>query len=103
MKVTDVKTCKDATEFTSFIHTNEPDRSWLSGKYEVTGSDGKPAIIEIDTALSFIGIGDEFFAQGEDADAIIGEIHGIWLRSDRTQDEAVKIYADSMGIEIYGH
>jgi len=97
-----VKTSADAKVFTSQIHMNEPDRSWLAGKYEVVGDDGDPAIIEINTSLPYISFGHQFFAQGEDADAMIDEIHGIWLRGDRTQAEAVSIYATSMGIEIYG-
>lgn len=57
------------------------DESWISGKY---------ANGEINTAHSTVAVTEpDFFAQGEDADQIISEIHQYWIsREDATQEDA---------------
>ena len=54
--------------------------TWISGKY---------ANGEIDTAYSTVSVNDpEFFAQGDDADQIIKEIHEYWINNDVTTEQA---------------
>lgn len=57
----------------------ELNESWLHGIYE----NG-----EINTNLSYVSIGDDFFAQGDAANNIIKEIHKIWLDKDIPAQQA---------------
>ena len=52
----------------------ELNTTWLHGKYTIGGE-----AVEINTAISYVAIGDRFFAQGDEADKIIDEIHRYWL------------------------
>lgn len=61
------------------METIELNTSWLNGKYE----EG-----EINTSLPYVSFGD-FYAQGDEADRIINEIHQIWLSCDITTQGAV--------------
>lgn len=70
---------------------NFQNESWIAGKH----SDN----VEINTAYSTVSIGD-FFAQGEDADQIIKEIHNIWMCNDVTPLEACEKWADIYSIGI---
>ena len=53
----------------------ELNTTWLHGKYTIGGE-----AVEINTAISYVSIGDRFFAQGDEADKIINEIHRYWLQ-----------------------
>jgi hypothetical protein len=69
-----------------------PDRSWLAGKYTLDLGDGNPVEAEVNTQLPYLAVGN-FFAQGEEADNFIDEIHAIWLKNDCTEEEAIKKWA----------
>ena len=70
------------------------DRSWLAGKYNWKVDDGRNTVeAEVNTKLPYLAIGN-FFAQGEDADKFIDEIHQIWLKKDCTTKEAIQIWAN---------
>jgi len=65
----------------------ELNESWLNGNYE----NG-----EINTSLPYIAVNDpEFYAQGEDADNIIKEIHQYWLSNNVTTEEAFNHWINS--------
>lgn len=67
--------------------------SWIGGKYE----NG-----EINTAFSHVIVKDpEFFAQGEEAENIIKEVHQIWILERVTQEEAFKRWIDRF-LNYYG-
>lgn len=66
------------------------DTSWLAGRYNPFGQ----LEAEINTLLPYIGIGT-FFAQGEDAEQVIYQIHEIWLSGDLTQEEALERWTSS--------
>ena len=64
-----------------------PDESWLHGKYNFGHGDTG----EINTKLPYVAVDlwndgkgkTEFFAQGEEASAVITEIHTLWLQDGR--------------------
>jgi hypothetical protein len=58
--------------------------SWLHGKHSPE--------IEINTKLPYVSIYD-YFAQGEDADNVIGEIKYIWIKEDITILQAIEKWA----------
>lgn len=67
--------------------------SWLNGKYVIDNQN-----VEIDFSHSIFsveGYRTIFFAQGEDADNIISEIHQIWLNENLTQSEAIQIWINA--------
>lgn len=66
----------------------ELNQTWLNGKYFAGEA-------EINTSLPYLAVngsltseGHDFFAQGEDADTFINEIHKYWLNNDCTTEEA---------------
>lgn len=61
-------------------------RSFLAGKYTINEIE-----CEINTALSYISLG-EFFCQGSDADDIIDQIFAYWYNYDVTQEQAILWY-----------
>ena len=63
----------------------ELNKSWLHGKYEKG--------YEINTNLPYIAFGDDFFAQGDDADKIISEVLEIYLNEELTEPEAMDKWA----------
>jgi len=65
------------------------DSSWLSGKW--TLADGTE--VEVNTKLPYFAYGD-FFAQGDNAKAIIDEIHDIWANTHHTQLVACMVWAE---------
>jgi len=61
--------------------------SWISGKY---------ANGEINTAYSTVAVTEpEFFAQGDDADQIITQIHSYWINNDVTSEDAFNWWVDT--------
>ena len=77
--------------------TITPDTSWLSGKW-----DTRYGKAEISTAYSFVSLpqffeGEELFAQGEQADSIIEDIHQYWVAGDIDQVEAIEKYINNYG------
>jgi len=77
--------------------TVNPDRSWLHGKYDTEY--GKA---EIDIFYSTVFIEGFFsegdlFAQGDEADSIIEDIHQYWVAGDLTQLEALEKYINNYG------
>lgn len=67
---------------------NNPDSSWLNGKYPEINA-------EINTSLPYVAI-DDFFVQGDDAELIISDIHKVWINEGGTIEEAIKSYAANM-------
>lgn len=66
--------------------TDSPNESWLNGGYMFGEIDTAYGTVLVDA--EYTSEGQEFFAQGEDADRHIKEIHNIWLTKDCTQEEA---------------
>lgn len=65
--------------------------SWLHGQYTCG---------EINTKLSYVSVNgtqsrEEYYAQGDDADNIIDEIHSIWINSDLTEEQAFRQWINS--------
>lgn len=56
--------------------------TWLHGKYPAINS-------EINTSIPYVAIYD-YFAQGDDADKVISEIHQIWINDNCTVEEAIQ-------------
>jgi hypothetical protein len=58
----------------------ELNKTWLNGKYK----NG-----EINTSLPFVSVNDpEFYADGENAEIIIGDIYNYWLNGKIGQEDA---------------
>ncbi len=66
--------------------------SWLSGKYEDVNA-------EINVSYSTVAIGD-YFWQGAEADAVISDIHDIWVNGNITVPEAITQFSENMGLEL---
>ncbi len=67
-----------------FLNLNH---SWLHGHY---------ANGEINTHLDYVCVDDlDFYVQGQEAIAIIEEIHHIWVHSNIDQEEAFRIWVHS--------
>jgi len=65
-------------------HIPELNTSWLHGKYEAG---------EINVNTSYVHFYEpDFFAQGNDADEIIDQIHEIWILNDVSVNEAMEIW-----------
>jgi hypothetical protein len=65
---------------------NHLSATWLNGKY--------PEIqAEINTSIGYVAIG-EFFAQGDEAEAVIAEINEIYNTQDVTVPEAIQIWSN---------
>lgn len=69
------------------------DTTWISGKHEAG---------EINVAYSYVDIYNFFedqslYAQGEDANNIINDIHKLWIDNNITVNEAIKQYRNMYG------
>lgn len=77
------------------LDDGNPDTSWLAGKYTFKTDGGKNTIeAEINTRLPYLAFG-KFFAQGEDADEHINNIHKIYIKKNCTPKHALKVWAST--------
>lgn len=67
----------------------------MAGKYKIK-INGKTEEAEINTKLPYIGLGPSYFAQGEEAENTIDEIHKIWISGDLTTQQAVQQWVNNM-------
>lgn len=71
----------------------ELNTSWLHGTHTyATINTSLPSVM-----INNYSEGESFFAQGEEADSIINEIHEIWMEGIMTADEAIKQYINQFG------
>ena len=77
-------------------------RSWLHGKYfHKSKYINEPIEIEINTKIPYVGIGDYYFVQGEEADWVIDEINIVYNKDGRTTPKTAALkWANIMGIEL---
>lgn len=76
------------------METIELNTSWLNGKYTVNNHK-----VEINTALPYIAIDGariDFFAQGDDAETFINQMHAYWLANDCTIEDAIQNFMSEL-------
>lgn len=67
---------------TTEITLNE---TWINGRYNINGQQ-----VEVNTRLSYVAIGEDYFFQGQEADTVICDIHQLWIDSDMTVEQAIE-------------
>jgi hypothetical protein len=67
----------------------ELNTSWMYGKYEGIGEISSLGYIVIE---DFFLDGEDYFVQGDEAEAVLEQIHSIWCRYDCSVEDALKIW-----------